>query len=246
MNIASLSRNQHGQRLFFPQLLCFRNIRVVNRERGVRILSIPDPYQYDVRRPGGCDDNRIDPNCTLVCDMVQLERTVPAKPGDARQCHLVLGGDTDAAYADALALFPRIVFRECPHVAIHLDNCAASVSLEHCTVNTITASGFRGDMTLADCRLQPEVRAEGECFYALDSTLGTRLTNCTVHAPMVAGKPRPELADRTGVLEMNRSVRYYHLNTGLGNEVVKYFREHGDGMTPAFIAMLRAHHALEE
>ncbi|MDZ7616415.1 MAG: hypothetical protein U1E05_05380 [Patescibacteria group bacterium] len=246
MNIASFSRNQHGQRLFFPQLLCFRNIRVVNREKGVRLLSIPNPYQYDLRRPGGCDDNRIDPNGTLICDMVQLERTVPAKPGDARQCHLVLGGDTPAAYADALALFPRIVLRECPHVALHLANCAASVSLEHCTVNTITAAGFRGEIALADCRLQPEVRAEGDTFYALDSTLGTRLTNCTVHAPTVDGKARPDLINRIGFMEVNRSLRYYHLNTGLGNEVVKHFREQGDGITPAFITMLKSHHAMEE
>ncbi len=246
MAIPPFSRNQHGQRLFFPQRLLFRNIRVANREKGVRLLSIQDPHHYDLRRAGGCDENRIDPNCTLICDMVQLERTTPAKPGDVRECHLVLGGDSDADDADSLALYPQIVFRQCRHVALHLINCAASVSVEGGTVNTITASNFRGDIALNDCRLQPEVQAEGDTFYALDSTLGTRLTNCTVHAPMVAGKPRPELADRTGVLEMNRSVRYYHLNTGLGNEVVKYFREHGDGMTPAFIAMLRAHHALEE
>lgn len=221
MSIADFSRDQEGQRLFFPQRLLFRNITVANREQGVRLLRILSPHHYDVRRQGGCDDSRIRTNCTLVCDLVQLEKTTPANPQDTGAAHLVLGGAAADDYADGQALYPKILFRDCENVALYLGNCAASVFLERCTVNTLAAPNLQGDIALADCRLQPEVAAESERFYELDSSLGTRFTNCTVHAPVVAGETKPEEVDRVGFLEVNRSLRHYHLNTALGNEVVR-------------------------
>jgi hypothetical protein len=82
-------------------------------------------------------------------------------------------------------------------------------------------------------------------LYTVASTLGTRFTNCTVHSPIVNGKPDPEMVNRTGFLKINQSVRHYHLNTALGNEVVEYVKAHGDGFSPGFIAALKAHHELE-
>ena len=70
--------------------------------------------------------------------------------------------------------------------------------------------------------------------------------NCTVHAPVVAGEQRPELVDQSGLLQINGPVRYYQLNTALGNGVLDYLPDAGITLDPAFIAKLRAHHALEE
>jgi len=90
------------------------------------------------------------------------------------------------------------------------------------------------------------VRAvEGE-LYTLESSLGTRFTNCTVHAPIVNGRANPELVNRSGIVEINKSVRHYHLNTALGNDVVEYYRRQGIELDPDFIAQLKLHHGMEE
>jgi len=57
---------------------------------------------------------------------------------------------------------------------------------------------------------------------------------------------RPELVNRTGFLEINRSVRHYHLNTALGSRIVDHYRRQGTRLNRDFIAMLKLHHAMEE
>ena len=245
MHIAQFSVNSHGQRLFFPRSLTFRNITVEGREQGVRIMRIPDPWNLDLRRPGGCDDSRLQPNCTLICDSVQLEKLIPARPGDSEQVHLLLGGEAAAEYADEFALYPKIVFVACENVALYLGHCVARVFVQRCTLNTVAALELRGELNFSECRMQPEVGEAGEPFYAVESTLGTRFTNCTIHAPIVAGQPQPELVDRIGFLEINGPVRHYHLNTALGNDVLKSLKESGQDLSADFVAKLRSHHVLE-
>ena len=244
MDIPGFSEGKGG-RLFFPQHILFRNILVRNRQLGVRLLRLPDPYRYNVRHEGGCDEDRFRPNCTLICDNVQLERTVANQPGDPAAAHLVLGGQGDGAYADALALFPKILFRDCENIALRFANCAASVSFERCSLSMGALTGLRGEIRLTDCHLQPEVKEAKGDFYSLDSTLGTRFTNCTIHAPVVDGKTKPELVDELGFLKVNGSLRHYHLNTALSNSVAAHFRDQGAPLTPEFIAKLRSHHELE-
>ncbi len=113
-------------------------------------------------------------------------------------------------------------------------------------MNTVTAPALRGELIFDDCRLQPDVQQAPASFYTVKSTLGTRFTNCTLHAPVVNGKADPEMVNRMGFLEINNSVQHYHLNTALGNEVVSHFKNIGTVFSSDFIAKLRSHHALEE
>ena len=245
MDIAEFSEIDQENRLFFPQRLFFRNIWVEGREKGVRLLRVRDPYHYDLRRSGGCDESRLQPNCMIVCEQVQLEKLVLETPEDTSRFHLLLGREDGDAYQDDRALFPKIVFRDCEGVVLHLSNCAASVFFERCFINTVYAVELQGELNFMDCRLQPEVEQEGKRFYALESTLGTRFTHCILHAPVVNDQVKPELVNRLGFVEINDSLRHDHLNTSLGNEVVKYFKEQGIPIESAFVAMLKSRHALE-
>jgi hypothetical protein len=244
MDVVPFSQTVAGTRLLFPSQLAFRNIRVEGREAGVRLLRLPNPQHYDLRRSGGYDGSRLSPNCLIAVENVQLEQLTPDRPGDAGNVHLLLGGDA-AEYADALALYPKIRFTDCEGVCVYLANSIASVLFERCTLNTVAAPGLQGDLTFSDCRFQPNLKKIEESIYAVESTLGTRFTNCTVHAPRVNGEERPELVDRTGFLAINGDVRHYHLNTALGNSVLKHCRDTGVVLTPAFIEKLKLHHALE-
>lgn len=245
MEVVPFSRTSNGDRLFFPQHVEFRNISVQGREQGVRLVHIPEPQHYDMGRKGSCDDVRLKPNCTMVFDRVQLESLTPDSPGDPEPSHLALGGEAAHDYADEWALYPKIVFTDCENVALYLGHCAAAVHIQRCAINTVTAPGLRGELTFDHCRFQPQVRQAAEAFNQVESTLGTRFTNCTLHAPVVDGQAEPELVDQTGILKINAAVRHYHLNTALGNDILNHLKTRGTRLDPDFIAKLKSRHVLE-
>ncbi|MHC4326514.1 MAG: hypothetical protein ACYSWW_00150 [Planctomycetota bacterium] len=246
MDIVPFPKTATGARLFFPNHIEFHDVRVGGREQGVRLLRIPNPHHYDLERHGRYDGSRLKANCTLVINDVQLEKMAPKYPNDTDQVHLLIGGKNAADYADQVSLFPDIRFTDCDDLSVYLGNCIASVFFDRCSLNTVTAPSLRGELVFRDCRFQPNVQEVHGDLYALESTLGTRFTNCTVHAPVVAGMANPELVNRTGFVEINRSVRHYHLNTALGNQIVDHYQRQGTELNPDFIAMLKLHHGMEE
>jgi hypothetical protein len=247
MDISPFSRIESGARLFFPHQIEFRNITVEGREQGVRLLRIPDPGKYDVRRDGAYDDAFFVPNCQLVCDNVQLESLTPEAADDTDDVHLLLGGPDPVDYLDPRALYPSIRFTDCRGLRVYLGNVIASVHFERCTVNTVHAPSLRGELTFDTCRLRPDVQkqASRSHYYTVDSTLGTRFTNCTLHAPLVKGQAAPSQVDRLGLLEINGAVHHFHLNTGIGNEIVTHLQNEGTTLTPEFIEKLKTHHPLQ-
>ena len=246
MSTREFSQTQAGARLFFPTSIEFRDIRVVGRDQGVRLIRIPRPQHYDLGHPGGYDGARLAANCRIDVENVQLETLTPERPGDAGNAHIIIGSEEAADYADQLALYPEVRFRDCNGVAAYLENCAASATFDGCSINTVAATGLQGGLSFTNCRFQPSLGELDGDIYAVDSTLGTRFTNCTVHAPVVDGVVHPELVDRTGLLEVNGAVRHYHVNTGLGNRVLEHLRQAGIVLRPRFIAKLKLHHALEQ
>ncbi|MHC4118435.1 MAG: hypothetical protein ACYSWO_13120 [Planctomycetota bacterium] len=246
MDIVPFSKTRAGARLFFPNYIEFHNVRVRGRESGVRLLRIPSPHHYDLRRQGRYDGDTLETNCTLVVDNVQLEEMVPKHPNDSDRMHLLIGGSGAAEYADGMALFPEIRFTDCDNISAYLGNCTAAVFFDRCSLNTITAPNLQGELVFRDCRFRPNLgKVEGD-IYALESTLAARFTNCTIHAPVVGGVPNPELVNRTGLLQINGSVRHYHLNTALGSRIMDHYRRQGTELNPDFIAMLKLHHGMEE
>lgn len=245
MNIASFSVNKHNQRLFFPQSLNFRNIRVTGREQGVRLIRIPDPGNYNLSREGGCDESRLRPNCILICDNVQLEKLIHDHPDDYDRTHLYIGGKDKIEYTLPDALYLKAVFRDCENVSFYLSQCATSIFLERCSINLVTASKLRGEINFNNCSFQPVVKiAEGE-FYILESSFGTSFTNCTFHSPVVNGELAPHLTNNISFIKINKTLGYSHLNSNLGNEILKYLKEKGIVLQPAFIKKLKSHHMLE-
>ena len=91
----------------------------------------------------------------------------------------------------------------------------------------------------------PHVADENAAIYTLNSELGTAFTNCTIHAPLLKGQANAALVDRYGFIALNKSVRYYHLNTRLGNDILQYMKGKNISLQSQFIEMLKAHHALE-
>lgn len=245
MRTAPFSRIQQGARLFFPRKIVFRDIVVVNRPLGVRLMEIPDPWHFDLRREGGYDENGLRPNCHILCERVDLEQTVAAKLEDASAAQFVLGGAEPPASGDPLALYPRIVIVDCDDVALLLDKSAAALVLQRCSVNMLSALGLRGSMSFSECEFRPRVAKPSARLYSLDSTQGTRLTNCTLQAPVIAGKATPAMLDAYGFIVVNKVLRHSHVNTMLGPDAVRHWKAKG-GIEPAFVDKLKMRHELEE
>jgi hypothetical protein len=246
VSIPDFSATNDGARLFFPHRVEFRNIAVEGREKGVRLMRVPDPGRYRLNRPGRYDGDQLVPNCSLICDHVQLEALRPKGPDDAEQAHLLMGGDAACEYEDETALYPKLYFANCQHIVLHLSRCIASAFFDRCEINLVTAKDLRGELVFRDCHLQPTVEDEPQRLYDVASTLGTRFTNCTVHAPIVDGSVKPEFADRFTFWDFNKSLRYYHLNTALSNALIHGLGRQGIELSEPFIAMLTSHYGLAQ
>ncbi len=245
MDTVPFSKTKNNTRLFFPHRIEFRNITVEGRKQGVRLIRIPNPQYYDLRRNGGYDGTQLHANSTLICDNIQLEKFTQEIADDDEQVHILIGGESAVDYADKLALYPKMRFTDCENISAYLGNCIASATFERCSLNTITAPNLRGELVFTECSLQPDVKKVPERFFILQSTLGTRFTNCTLHAPIVNGTMNPDLMNHMGFIQINESVQHYHLNTALGNDVIDHLKNSGTTLTPEFIAQLKLHHDLE-
>lgn len=245
IHTVNFSKIENGDRLFFPSFVEIRNIRVVGREKGIRLFELPAPGDFHVDRTGSYDGVQLRANSHWIFDNIQLENTPLDKPTDPSKSHLRLGGTSKINYADEHALYPKIEITNCDNLNLYLGHCIASVSLDKCSVNTVYAPGLRGALTLADCHVQPDIKEAAEPLWTVDSELGTRFTNCTLHAPQIAGKSAPAEIDKIGFIQTNKSLKHYHLNTALGNDLLNHNRETKTTLTPEFIGKLKSHHALE-
>ncbi len=246
IDTVSMSQTSDGTRLFFPTMVEFRNVQVEGRRQGVRLMKIENPGGFDTGRSGSEDGSFFEPNSTLLFDRVQLEQRVPRNPGDREAAHFQLGGGEEQPYADNRALYPRIEFTGCDNLNLWIGRCAADVSVRGGSLAFLSASGLRGGLSLADCHLRPESGEAADSLWSVEATHGVRFTNCTLHAPLVAGRADAGAVNRLGILRINGPVRHAHLNTSLANDLVARLRENGEPPAPAFIAKLKARHGLED
>lgn len=249
MSVAKFSKTKDDSRHFFAHHLSARNITVSGRQQGIRLVDIPAPYHYDLgAKEGGYDGQQLTTNCQMIFEDIQLEALPPSKPNDPAFAHLRIGDKGSIAYQDSKALYPHIRVTNCPNLSVYLGGSAANLSVTDSAIDRCTADvdgPLRGSLSFLNCRFAPNLTEGTERIYALESELGTHLTNCTVHAPRIAGTLAPEQADRLDFVQVNKRVRYYQLNTALGNDLLKHYESQQIKLLPQFVAMLKSHHALE-
>ena len=102
-----------------------------------------------------------------------------------------------------------------------------------------------GKLAFTACTFEPTAKAPEHIALAVASELGTSFTNCTLHSPKINGVYQPERLDRITFVQVNKSVKYNHLNTLLGRDILNYYKRKGVALNPKFITMLKSHHELE-
>ena len=238
-----MSKTEAGEHLFFPRDLVVRNVSVIGREQGVRLMELVQPQHYRVDRKGGYDGVQLHTNARIIFEQVQLEDL-----SDPKAAHLVVLPDNEQPYDDAYALYPTISLTDCQGFVGKLSGCITEVKLTRTSVCRLQCNDRHelfGSLTFQDCTFQPVTTEERAPFYTLATSLGTNFINCILHAPLVGGQRRYDLLDDFGFIVMNKSLKFSHVNTRIGRGLINHYKEKGDGIRPEFIAKLKNHHELE-
>ncbi|MFI4875054.1 MAG: hypothetical protein ACIALR_06945 [Blastopirellula sp. JB062] len=248
LNLQSSSKEVGASSVFFPHLISARNVTVAGRKQGIRLANVPDPYHYLLPKAGGYDGDQLRSNCQMIFENLELEDIPESEPNSSDDVHLRFGAKASTSYSEGRGVYPHISVKNCSGLGMHLGGGAANIDVSDCSIDRLTAAvdgPLKGKMTLTNCRFAPKVKRGTSPIYALDAELGTHLTNCTLHSPLVDGSPDPAAFDRFDFVKLNQTVRYYQLNTALANSVLKFLKEKKQTLKPEFVAMLSRHHALE-
>lgn len=229
--------------LFFPAFAEFRNIEVIGGGGGVRLMNIPSVDGYKLRDPGNYDSVMLVPNAQLIFENIQLEKLTPST--GKRNVHIAFG--TPEGSSDPFQLIPQVVFKNCHYIRGCFGDSIASLQFENCTIHALNEGeqrALRGDIHFSNCKFKP-IAESADNPLGLAATLGTTFTNCLFLAPQIDGQDCPDLLHLVDVLRLNKTVKYNHVNTRLGNDILCYCRNEGIELLPAFVNMLKSHHELE-
>lgn len=249
MKVASFSTMKDGERLFFPNQLSFSNIAVEGREKGVRLVSVRSPQSYKQPMPGGYDGEVLRTNSKLLFNNIQLERIESKQPRSLSDVHLFLNAHSRQPYMDNYALYPDIWIINCDNFIGTL-NGAANIRMDHCNIQRMEVglvAALEGGVAMQDCSLKPVImETDKPPFFRLSAKSAVNFTNCLFLSPEVGGVSRPDLFNGSGIIEINKMVRYNHLNSRISNIVREYCDSHGVIFNEKFISMLTAHNEMEK
>ncbi|MDF2713086.1 MAG: hypothetical protein K0R28_11 [Paenibacillus sp.] len=248
MKTATLSRTSSGDRLQFPVRLEFRNVTVVGREKGVRLMRIFFPGTFYVAKAGGYDGKQVTANCTIRFENIDCEKAVAQPVNPNSFVVFLLSAAHTAGYVDAHALYPRIDIVNCGEFYGHFRGAIADIYINRCNVNVMLnndAGPLRGKLVLDNCTLQATAVDDNSPLYSLGSVLGTTFQNCTVHAPVLDGISRPDALSRYDFISINESLRHTHIQTRLSEELMDYLTTSGMGVASEFVSMLKSRHEAE-
>lgn len=243
---SSFSVSQKGERLFFPSSLIFKNISVQGREKGVRLMELPNPAGYSLHKDGGYDGSFLKYNSLIQFDTIQLENI---NSDDKDLYHFQFKNSAKSREYDKKSLYPKITVLNCAALSANFSGSIAEVLVENSVVNYLRASNEKvmpGELTFSNCKFLPTVFKESSKPYELASALGTNFINCVFLLPRVNNEQKPELLSLLSFIKINETISYSHLNSRLGNDVLSFLKSTNTKLNKSFIALLKNHHELED
>ena len=205
-------------------------------------MSIPGANGFELKNKGMYDSNELISNAQLIFDNIQLEEIEPS----AKKQDLHFMFEPSKENAGSYTLYLSVIFKNCHHFRGDFGGNMMNLLFENCTINELHGSNTNklpGSINFSNCKFK-HISSTAIKPFSLASILGTMFTNCIVFAPNINGQSRPDLLHLTDFVQLNKAVKYNHLNTRLGNDILKYCRKEGIVIDPVFINMLKSHHEL--
>ncbi|GAA4443840.1 hypothetical protein GCM10023091_33090 [Ravibacter arvi] len=242
IRLPKFSKTKEGLRLVFPDHTEFRNVRVHGRARGFQLLDLPDVSSFlNESRKGGDGDGTLKTNANLIFENIALDDD-PDVPN--------LRIDLPAPYADDKALYPFVRIIGCDYLNVELGSVKALISIDLSIVRQFRAGGpkgFEGRIFYDRCRFQGSVPGNSALpMFLWKTRYGISFTNCEINLPLQNGKPVPEYLDRLEMLSVNGVVRFNHLNTRLGGDILNHLSKSKTRLNRKFLEGIRNHHELED
>lgn len=233
IKVPKFSVMKNGENIHFPDFIQFENIKVIGREKGLRLFSLADQSGYRVDKRGGYNNDMLVSNAMFYFKNVQLENLSNEKD----QFHFMM--DFDSKNRNEYALYPTISFTDCNNLAIHYNGNQADILFDNCSISNISGNKnnpLKGRFIFSNSQFWPIIKKDIDVVYSLNSLAGTFFSNCIIYPPVYQEERRIDLIDRTGIFRLNQEVFYNHNNTILNRSIIDYYR---DKIDPLFLHQLQ-------
>lgn len=242
---APFSITSSQERLFFPASVRFQHIRVTGRQKGVRVAYLKNPSGFYVEQKGHYDGDRLHANSHWELDHVDLESPDAGKD-PFLQTHIMFDNqDVKNGTGDNHAPYFNMVIRNCRHLIADLSGAPMQLLIEDSTVHYLRMSDgspAKGQIHFNRCSFVPlNANDQGTSLFELDATLGTTLTNCVIHLPLNSTDLEVDRFSVIPFIEINKSVKYNHVNTRLSNGFMQFLEKHEIQLNEAFKKDLMLH-----
>ena len=238
---SDFSQSKDGDRSFFPISIVFKNISVLSRSKGVKMIHIPDPGGFRLEKEGEFDGAVYRANAFLHFSNIDLDT-------EDDDYQLRVGDPKEGGATDGFSLFPKISIEDCKGLSVKVGAAPFALSVNNSGVSRVHGNGNKklpGEMTFTGCRFVPVVQNKGETAYQPGTVLGTNFIHCTFHLPRKDGQTVEEPGALAGIMELNGKVLHNHLNSRLGNDVLAYLQKKKIALKREFVEGLRNGYDLE-
>ncbi len=231
--------NDRSQSIFFPYDCVFKDIRVEGRSKGARLMRLPDFSKLYALSETDARPTGDTPNARFVFSNVALEKPDEAKLKADEAFHLQIA-PRKAASGETM-FYPEIIVEECRYFAGDFGDQQANVDLDKCTLVKIIAGKekLKGSMRFTFCKFMPVGYDGAEPAFRLDTEQGAFFLDCELHAPAKNGVANPAWLDQLGFVKINQSVRFDHLHTRLGRDIINLLQKQGIKLSREFVAKLQ-------
>ncbi len=238
MNAVSVSSYAQSGKLFFPSEIEVKNVTVKGRTKGVRLMNISKPNTYLLQKDFLYNSFDLNSNARLIFENIHLEKS------NLGSVHFSLAKQPDVL--DNNALVPFIRFKDCENLVCDLGANPAVIEFENCVISHLNLSPddkYRGSVLFQNCKFRAY---SDKISISPGSILGTSFVNCILMLPEQLDSSVPAPLSVYKFIEINKFVKYNHINTRLGQDVLSWCKNRKITLSPEFINKLKSHHELED
>jgi len=238
INAVPVTSYQESGRLFFPSEIEVKNISVKGRSKGVRLMNVSKPNSYILQRDFLYNSFELICNTRLIFENIHLE-----------QSNL---GSTHLSFAkqdivmDNKALVPFVRFKDCQNIICDFGGNSAEIEFENCSISHVNLASndkYKGSVLFRNCKFKPY---SSKVSIGTGAVLGTSFDNCILMLPEHSGSSSIAPLSVYKFIEINKFVKYNHVNTRLGQDVLTWCKNKGITLSADFINQLKSHHELED
>jgi hypothetical protein len=224
--------NKSTGRAYFPYGVEFKNILVEGREKGLRLMRLPDFSSLLAWKSSPFD---YVPNVQLLFENVMTEQMDEKQIRSGKEFHFFI----EPSKKESL-LYPEIEIRKCNFLVSDFGGAKMNVLFRNSLLTKINAGKkTEGKITVDSCDIAPLGYDGAPDAFCLDAEQGTTFINCIVHAPSNNGISRQEWLGQLGFMDLNKALKYNHLHTHLGNDLKKFLTKENIKVTDSFLQLLR-------